>query len=161
MDSFARKNLPMKSRRVSKAIAKNVSFPEFVDYLIRTPPNLMDKYWAPYSKATFIYDVQSLVYCFDLKVCIPCNISYDGILKVETIKNDASWLLDKLNHEYVPEVWDKFDERKRESDDKLSREYFRLVKQINIRRLYMKYQVDFEMFGYENQVLKYIDMGYL
>ena len=77
------------------------------------------------------------------------------------MKNDAGWLLDKLNHEYVPEVWDKFDERKRESDDELSREYFRLVKQINIRRLYMKYQVDFEMFGYENQVLKYIDMGYL
>ena len=25
----------------------------------------------------------------------------------------------------------------------------------------MKYQVDFEMFGYENQVLKYVDMGYL
>ena len=53
MNSFARKKLPMKSRRVSKAIAKNVSFPEFVDYLIRTPPNLMDKYWAPYSKARF------------------------------------------------------------------------------------------------------------
>ena len=25
-------------------------FPEFVDYLIRTPPNLMDKNWSPYSK---------------------------------------------------------------------------------------------------------------
>ena len=28
-------------------------------------------------------------------------------------------------------------------------------------RLYLKYQVDFEMFDYENQVQEYIDMGYL
>ena len=26
------------------------TFAEFVDSLIRTPPNLMDKHWAPYSK---------------------------------------------------------------------------------------------------------------
>ena len=29
----------------------NVSFPAFVDHLIRTPPNQMDKHWAPYTKA--------------------------------------------------------------------------------------------------------------
>ena len=28
------------------------SFAEFVDNLIRTPPNLMDKHWAPYSKVS-------------------------------------------------------------------------------------------------------------
>ena len=28
------------------------SFAEFVDDLIRTPPNLMDKHWAPYSKVS-------------------------------------------------------------------------------------------------------------
>ncbi len=28
------------------------SFAEFVDTLIRTPPNLMDKHWAPYSKVS-------------------------------------------------------------------------------------------------------------
>ena len=32
----------------SSSEAKN--FAEFVDALIRTPPNLMDKHWAPYSK---------------------------------------------------------------------------------------------------------------
>ena len=31
---------------------------------------------------------------------------------------------------------------------------------MNLRRLYEKYQVDFEMFGYEGQIQKYIDMGY-
>ena len=28
------------------------NFAEFVDTLIRTPPNLMDKHWAPYSKVS-------------------------------------------------------------------------------------------------------------
>ena len=31
------------------------SFAEFVDTLIRTPPNLMDKHWAPYSKVRNIF----------------------------------------------------------------------------------------------------------
>ena len=34
----------------SSSEAKN--FAEFVDALIRTPPNLMDKHWAPYSKVS-------------------------------------------------------------------------------------------------------------
>ena len=41
----------MTSRRVyNSSVADNPTFPEFVDYLIRTPPNLMDKHWAPYTK---------------------------------------------------------------------------------------------------------------
>ena len=41
----------MTSRRVhNSSVSDNPTFPEFVDYLIRTPPNLMDKHWAPYTK---------------------------------------------------------------------------------------------------------------
>jgi len=29
---------------------KPPSFPKFIDYLLRTPPNLMETYWAPYTK---------------------------------------------------------------------------------------------------------------
>ena len=32
--------------------SKIQNFAEFVDTLIRTPPNLMDKHWAPYSKVS-------------------------------------------------------------------------------------------------------------
>ena len=46
----------MTSRRVfNSSVADNPTFPEFVDYLIRTPPNLMDKHWAPYSKVTLAH----------------------------------------------------------------------------------------------------------
>ena len=48
----------MTSRRVhNSSVSDNPTFPEFVDYLIRTPPNLMDKHWAPYTKvghSTFV-----------------------------------------------------------------------------------------------------------
>ena len=59
----------MTERRYNSTVADSPTFPEFADYLVRTPPNLMDKHWAPYSK-----------------LCLPCNISYDAILKLETIK---------------------------------------------------------------------------
>ena len=38
----------------SSALASEVkNFADFVDVLIRTPPNLMDKHWAPYSKVSW------------------------------------------------------------------------------------------------------------
>ena len=46
----------MTSRRVhNSSVSDNPTFPEFVDYLIRTPPNLMDKHWAPYTKVGHIF----------------------------------------------------------------------------------------------------------
>ena len=46
------------------------------------------------------------------------------------------------------------------TSESLSRKYFSQSTKANIRRLYEKYQVDFEMFGYTGQIQKYIDMGY-
>lgn len=154
----------MTSRRsYNSSVADNPTFPEFVDYLIRTPPNIMDKHWAPYTK-----------------VCIPCNISYDAILKLETLKTDADWLFEKLDLKDLREDWDKVAGiNKADADDDqpearvhggpggggglpsevLARKYFSQISKENITRLYLKYQVDFEMFGYENEVQSFINMG--
>ena len=52
----------MTSRRVfNSSVADNPTFPEFVDYLIRTPPNLMDKHWAPYSKVKIFTSLDFLL----------------------------------------------------------------------------------------------------
>ena len=40
-------------RRLVNIRARPPTFPEFVDHLIRTPPNMMDKLWAPYSKVEY------------------------------------------------------------------------------------------------------------
>ena len=45
----------MTARRVfNSTVGDSPSFSEFVDYLVRTPPNLMDKHWAPYTKLCLV-----------------------------------------------------------------------------------------------------------
>ena len=46
------------------------------------------------------------------------------------------------------------------SIESFARKYFSQISRVNVRRLYEKYKVDFEMFGYEGEVKTYIDMGY-
>ena len=63
----------MTERRVhNSSVADNPTFPEFVDYLIRTPPNIMDKHWAPYTKVEIIrillHKVVSILCC--MQVCV-------------------------------------------------------------------------------------------
>ena len=89
---------------------------------------------------------------------------------------DADWLFDKLT-EYRDD-WDTLAAinkagdtggegrvhggpggRGGQSSDQLSRKYFSQISKESIKRLYQKYQVDFEMFDYENQIQMYIDMG--
>jgi len=158
----------MTSRRTfNSSVADSPTFPEFVDYLIRTPPNLMDKHWAPYSK-----------------VCLPCNISYSAILRLETIQQDADWLFPRLGLEKLRAPWEEVaggmaggvkvqgkpaGEGVRvhggpggeggESSASVIEKYFSQVEKSVIVRLYDKYAVDFRMFGYDSQVQKYINMG--
>ena len=119
--------------------------------------------------------------CF--QVCLPCNVSYSAIIKLETLKADADWLFDKLDLSQYKEDWEslaainKAEEgdtggdsdnrvhggpggRGGKPSEKLSSEYFSQISREDIRRLYDKYRVDFEMFGYDSQVQSYIDMGY-
>lgn len=153
----------MTSRRVhNDSVADSPTFPEFVDYLIRTPPNLMDKHWAPYTK-----------------VCLPCNISYSAILKLETLRQDADWLFPRLELGHLRRDWDSLASlnkaeagggggarlhagpggRGGSSSEALARTYFSQVTRQNITRLFEKYRVDFEMFEYDDQVQSYVDMG--
>jgi len=156
----------MTSRRTfNSSVADSPTFPEFVDYLIRTPPNLMDKHWAPYSK-----------------VCLPCNISYSAILRLETIQQDADWFFPRLGLEKLRAPWEEVAGIARglnkvhgepdgeaarvdgggeevQSSASISEKYFSQLEKSTIVRLYEKYLVDFRMFGYESQVRKYINMG--
>jgi len=159
----------MTSRRTfNSSVADSPTFPEFVEYLIRTPPNLMDKHWAPYSK-----------------VCLPCNISYSAILRLETLQLDADWLFPRLGLEKLRRPWEqvaggaagvvKVDKESGEetvrvhggpggeggaSSASLMEKYFSQLEKSAIVRLYEKYSVDFRMFGYDSQVQKYINMGW-
>merc|ERR1712127_1111659 len=137
----------MTERRYNSTVADSPTFPEFADYLVRTPPNLMDKHWAPYSK-----------------LCLPCNISYDAILKLETIKEDADWLFPHLNLTHLRPDWDQVAHvhagpggEGGQDSDTLARNYYGRLARQTIVRLYNKYSVDFRMFGYDTEVQSFID----
>ena len=91
---------------------------------------------------------------------------YSLILKLETIDRDLDWVFKKLDLKHYQQDYNKImkahinQKNATLTSETLSRKYFSQSTKSNIRRLYEKYQVDFEMFGYEGQVQKYIDMGY-
>ena len=115
-------------------------------------------------------------------MCLPCNISYSAIIKLETLKPDADWLFDKLDLTQYKDDWealaainkagdndqDRGDNRVHggpggkggQPSEELSSKYFSQISQENIKRLYDKYRVDFEMFGYDSHVQNYIGMGF-
>ena len=117
-----------------------------------------------------------------LQVCIPCNISYSAVLKLETLQEDADWLFTKLNLTHLRSDWDSLAAVNKKSGQEEEEEegrvhggpggeggaasqtvagsYFSQISRENISRLYEKYQVDFQMFGYEDQVQSYIDLGF-
>jgi hypothetical protein len=144
----------MSDRRYNSTVAASPTFPEFVDYLLRTPPNMMDKHWAPYTK-----------------LCLPCNVSYSAVLKLETLQQDADWLFPRLGLAHLRASWEAVagasqgrvhggpGGRGGQGSATLARGYFALLDRETIGRLYAKYQVDFRMFGYDSQVQTYIDMG--
>ena len=95
--------------------------------------------------------------------------NYSAVLKLETLDRDLEWVFKKfdLNH-YQHDFKNIMEAQKNKNkgenttrtSESLSRKYFSQISKVNLRRLYEKYQVDFEMFGYEGQIQKYIDMGY-
>ena len=98
-------------------------------------------------------------------------MSYSLILKLETIDRDLDWVFKKLDLKHYQQDFNKImkakimkakmnNNSKNATSEDLSIKYFSQSTRTNIKRLYEKYQVDFEMFGYEGQVQKYIDMGY-
>ena len=99
------------------------------------------------------------------------------MLKLETLQQDADWLFSRLDLTHLRQDWDSLAvvNKKGEEESRvhggpgggggapshvLAGKYFSQISRENMTRLYEKYQVDFEMFGYESQVQTYIDMGF-
>ncbi|XP_038060769.1 carbohydrate sulfotransferase 11-like [Patiria miniata] len=82
------------------------------------------------------------------KLCSPCQINYDYMGKLETVDDDARYMLTSL------EVQDKVnfptgDEHQTNSSQAYST-YFGRVTMASLQRLWEVYKLDFELFGYDN-----------
>ena len=117
----------------SAEFAKNVTFPEFVRYVLweRRHKTQVNAHWRPQ------YDI-----------CRPCHIKYDAIVFYETMPEDANYVLHEINA--GPNV--KFPPRSSDNRLPTSSKYMALYENVpirDIRRLLHLYRKDYITFGYE------------
>ena len=93
----------------------------------------LNEHWAQYST-----------------ICHPCHIDYDYIVKFETMRKDAAYVLSKLgpHHQCLekkyPELFNVT-----ESSSSLFDSYFSTLEPDQIKELKKMYSVDFKLFGYK------------
>lgn len=117
----------------SKEFAKNVTFTEFIRYVLweREHKAQVDVHWRPQ------YDV-----------CRPCHIKYDYLGYYETMRDDAKDVLREIavgSDVHFP--LGDFDSRMPNSREYL--ELFENVSVSDIRRILDFYRNDYKVFGYE------------
>ncbi|KAE8736845.1 hypothetical protein FOCC_FOCC017699 [Frankliniella occidentalis] len=118
------------------------TFKEFVKYLIDVDlANYADDHWIPY-------------YLF----CTPCLLNYDIIAKVETYLEDQVYMIRALGlqdsirprwrHRTAPRGQEGLPTSSSQDVDTTARRYFAQISERELRALYQKYKLDFEMFDY-------------
>ena len=116
----------------NQQLKREPSFEEFVHYLIDTDLALYaDDHWIPY----YLY-------------CTPCLIDYDFIVHFETLKEDVDLLLTAIGEETGPEWKHSTYSNAKSSRTALIQSYYDQLSEQTIGKLYDKYRVDFELFGY-------------
>ncbi|XP_059352652.1 carbohydrate sulfotransferase 11-like [Daphnia carinata] len=109
------------------------TFVEFVDYVIeewKLNKTHMDVHWLPAND-----------------LCIPCTIEYDLIGKVETLEQDVSFLLHKLNETDLIASF----QAQQNAPQTTPSVWRRMMKQLSQQQIYdllTIYAADFHIFGY-------------
>jgi len=128
--------------RRSKSARAEPTFDEFARYLADTDLSLYaDDHWIPY-------------YLF----CTPCLVDYDLIIHFETLDQDIQLLLQVLrtknqigNSKVTDQVSDGPEWKHKTTGGRsveLINSYFQQLKKSTVRKLFEKYRLDFELFGY-------------
>ncbi|KAI9553080.1 hypothetical protein GHT06_020971 [Daphnia sinensis] len=111
----------------------DVTFPEFVNYVIdewKLNKKLVDVHWLP-----------------AIDLCLPCSIEYDFIGKVETLEQDVSFLLEKLNEtDLIPSFQAK--QKAPQTTQSVWRQKMKQLSKQQIKDLTRIYAADFQIFGY-------------
>ena len=103
------------------------TFREFVEYIVNLPISKFDVHWKP------VY-IQ----------CMPCNIKYDILARVDTITKDSEKILASLGVDGRLSVSHSTNST---TDKRVSTYYSTLTRDL-ITRLYQVYKFDFLMFDY-------------
>ena len=120
-------------RNFRKSFSKNarITFQEFINYILDGKDEVMNMHWQ-------LYD----------QLCRPCLVWYDFVGYLEDIKQDSEDALTVLGlSDRVKFPWNISSNYKVPSST-LTQTYFSQLPRSYKLRLYEKYRVDFEMFGY-------------
>ncbi|XP_075049069.1 carbohydrate sulfotransferase 9-like [Mixophyes fleayi] len=127
-------NIIKRRVRKNKNFTENITFQEFARYIVLENPQSADTHWKPMNL-----------------LCNPCKIHYDIIGKLETIKQDADFVLKSIgapkNLSY-PSI--KHYSNEARTNDQISRHYLETLPPSLFRQLVKVYSVDFTMFEYNN-----------
>ena len=117
----------VRSYRLAPGHGKGPTFEEFVRFLLARDMNHMEEAWQPASRR-----------------CTPCHIPYNVIVHYETLWHDVQWAwkkaglgslntTDYVQYTMTPEI---------------RRQYFSELTIAQVLKLYAKYKLDFDLYGY-------------
>jgi len=111
------------------------TFPEFIDYVVKETVGLESpKDWKGVMTWKSYY-----------AKCLPCDVKYDAIMKLETHTEDEKWLINTKNLTQLSRVRDW---RHLSSNSALRKELIGQLSKAQLQSIYTNYKVDFEMFNY-------------
>ncbi|XP_072028846.1 carbohydrate sulfotransferase 11-like [Amphiura filiformis] len=87
------------------------------------------------------------------KLCSPCAVDYDYIGKLENIKEEADFIMDKLDISHVVRYPDKANSHPTNTSMGGIEEKFKEATKYQLRRISEIYALDFRLFGYTNPFL--------
>ena len=121
-------------RRVKMAISKWLN----EDGVLSKGAEYFNRHWAQYST-----------------LCHPCHIDYDYIVKFETMREDAAYVLSKLgpHHECLEEKYPELFNVTQKSASMYDTQFSILSSQ-QISRLKDIYSIDLKLFGYESETIE-------
>lgn len=133
-----RKYRPRGSRH-DKNSGSNVSFREFVQYLINEglDQNNSNEHWKP---------------IFEL--CHPCRLNYTFIGRYEKFEEDSQILLQMIG---APSV--QFPRTRSSGTSGILKYYYQQLSLTEIEKLYRLYEYDFKLFGYDLENILGYDIG--
>lgn len=137
----------LKYKTNSTNTSSNLTFTEFVKYLGDPTVNFypdpeVDYPWGFKVHWTPMYDL-----------CLPCNVKYDYIGKMETYQTDTQFILDKINAtNLVDIVKGRAAHTTNSSSAHAMEEYSSQLSREDIKGLLWRYEQDFKLFGYDMEL---------
>ena len=111
------------------------TFPEFIDYVVAETADLVGpRDWKGVMTWKSYY-----------AKCLPCDVKYDAILKLESHTEDEKWLINTRNLTLLSRVRDW---RHLSSSSTTRHNLISQLSNKQLQSIYKNYQIDFEMFNY-------------